>query len=68
MSNKSIKELRNLTKDELLSRERTITHDLFQNRMKKVTGQLEKQHVLWKARKDIARIKGLLAEKSTKAN
>ncbi len=61
MSNKSIKELRNLTKDELNVKLRGLESDWFQAKMKSVTGQLENTAQLWKLRKNISRVKMLLS-------
>lgn len=62
MSSKRYKELKNLSKDELVTKVREIEASLFQAKMKKVTGQLADTAVMWKARKDIARIKTLLSK------
>jgi len=60
MSNKSFKALKNLTHDELNTKERELQSDLFQARMKLRTGQLENVASIWKQRKDLARVKMLL--------
>jgi large subunit ribosomal protein L29 len=59
MSNKVIKNLRSLSKDELGAKVRKIETDLFDVRMKKVTGQLEDSAQLWRLRKELARVKTL---------
>lgn len=61
MSTKQFKELKNLSETELKTRLRETDTTLFKLRMQKVTGQLENTASLWKTRKDIARIKTLLA-------
>ena len=65
MSNKKIKELKNLSKDELNLKVRTIQADLFKARIQKQTGQLEDVNTLWRMRKEIARIKTLQTQLST---
>lgn len=65
MSTKRFKELKNLSKDELLAQIRKSEAEFFENRMKKVTGQLANSSLLWKTRKDIARMKMLLSSKAT---
>jgi large subunit ribosomal protein L29 len=62
MSNKIIKQLKNLSKDELVTKVRELEAGLFQARMKKVTGQLENTAILWKMRKDLARAKTLISQ------
>ncbi len=66
MATKQLKELKNLTNDELSTRIREVESQLFQTRMKQVTGQLTDTASLWKMRKQVARIKTLLT-KSGKA-
>lgn len=62
MGTKRFRELKNLSKDELTTKVREIEHDLFQTRIKKVTGQLEDTAMLWRQRKDLARMKMLLGQ------
>lgn len=62
MSNKKIKEFKNLTKDELVVKVREVQASLFEARMKQKTGQLEDINTLWKLRKDVARMKTLLTQ------
>ena len=57
MSKKRFKELSNLSGAELSVKIRELEAELFQSKMKKVTGQLANTASLWKVRKDIARIK-----------
>jgi large subunit ribosomal protein L29 len=59
VATKRFKELKNMTKDELLTKVRTLQAELFQARMKTVTGQLEDTSTVWKLRKDLARVKTL---------
>lgn len=58
---KTMKALKGLTKDELVRKERDLQKELFDARMKKTTGQLENTGMLWRLRKDIARVKMLAA-------
>lgn len=64
MSNKSIKQLRDLSVEELGSKERELRASLFQARMQKATGQLENTSSVWKMRKDLARVKMLQTQTS----
>jgi large subunit ribosomal protein L29 len=59
MSNKRIKELKSLSKDELSSKVNEIEKEIFHSRLKKVTGQLEDTSKIWRLRKDLARVKTL---------
>ena len=65
MSNKRIKEIRNLTKDELATKGRELSKALFDARMKHRTGQLEDTASMRRFRKDLARINGVLAQKQS---
>lgn len=67
MSNKRIKEIKNFTKDELVSKLRDAEAELFKLRMQKATGQLGDTATLWRHRKDFARMKMLLTQKSKQA-
>ncbi|MBI2712176.1 MAG: 50S ribosomal protein L29 [Bdellovibrio sp.] len=62
MATKRIRELRNLSKAELTTKIRESEDQLFQTRMKKVTGQLEDTAALWRLRKDLARMKMLVSQ------
>lgn len=66
MSNKRIKEIKNLTPDELKSKVRSFEHDLFDQRVKLATGQLANPSLIWKTRKDLARVKTILSQKGNK--
>ena len=59
MTTKRFKEMKNLSKDELLAKVRELEASLFQARMKRTTGQLENVASIWKLRKDLARAKTL---------
>jgi large subunit ribosomal protein L29 len=57
--NKAMKALKNLSANELLVKARELEKDLFDTRMKKVTGQLANSSMIWKLRKELARLKTL---------
>jgi large subunit ribosomal protein L29 len=57
------KDLRGNEPDELRLTLRKIEEDLFKNRMKKVTNQLENTMLIRRARRDIARINTVLGDK-----
>jgi large subunit ribosomal protein L29 len=59
VSNKRIKELKNLSQTELVAKVREVEAELFQVKMKKMTGQLSDSASLWRLRKDVARMKTL---------
>jgi large subunit ribosomal protein L29 len=56
-------ELRELGKDELASRERELTDQLFRMRIQKSMGQLENPTKIRGVRRDLARVKTLLNQK-----
>jgi large subunit ribosomal protein L29 len=60
VSSKRFKELKNLSKDELTTKVREIESELFQAKMKKTTGQLADSSMIWRLRKDVARLKTLM--------
>lgn len=62
MSTKRFKELKGLSNDELTTKIRESEAQLFQVRMKKVVGQLEDTAMIWRLRKDVARMKMLQAQ------
>jgi ribosomal protein L29 len=66
MSNKSIKSLKDLSKEELEKRARDAQSEIFKNRIKNKTGQLENKALIWKARKELARMKMLLGQMAQK--
>ena len=59
----SAKDLRGNEPDELARTRKKLEEDLFKNRMKRVTNQLENTMLLRQARRDIARVNTVLAEK-----
>lgn len=60
-------ELRELTEGELQGRLEQLREEQFNYRMQKATGQLGQPHLATVVRKNIARIKTLLAEKAAAA-
>ena len=56
------KELRDLSADELKEKERDLSHELFNLRFQKATGQLGNTAMLGKAKRDLARVKTVLKE------
>jgi large subunit ribosomal protein L29 len=58
-----IKELRDLTVDELRSKEREMAEQLFNLRLQKAIGQLEKPSRMREIRKDLARVLTVVNEK-----
>lgn len=63
-----IKEFKALSASELVVKAREIESELFQTRMKKVTGQLSDSATLWRMRKDLARVKTLQSQTKAKRN
>jgi ribosomal protein L29 len=71
VSNKRIRELRNLSKDELAAKLRESESAFFQAKLQRATGQLGDSASLWRLRKELARIKMLqglsaVTEKATR--
>lgn len=64
MATKKFQELKNLSGDELIGRARETESQLFQARMKLRTGQLEDTGTLWRLRKELARVKTLMTQKT----
>ena len=64
---KATNELRDLSADELRTRERDLDDQLFRLRIQKSMGQLEAAHKVKALRRDLARIKTVLREKETAA-
>jgi len=58
-----IKEVRDLSTDELQQKNRELVEELFKLRLRHASGQLESPAMLGRVRKDIARIKTVLVEK-----
>ena len=63
-----ISELRNLSKQELLEKEKELKQELFKLNQQRYTGNVSKPHQFSLVRKDIARVQTLLKPaKNTKA-
>jgi len=60
-------ELRELTVEELAQRERELKRKVFNLRFQHATGELDASAELKKARRDVARVKTLLVEKTQEA-
>jgi large subunit ribosomal protein L29 len=58
-----IKEIRDLSIDELQQKNRELVEELFRLRLRHRSGQLDSPAVLGHVRRDIARIKTVLVEK-----
>ena len=63
-----VKELRELSVDELSTRRRDLKQELLHLRVQKESGQIENPARIKEARRDIARIETLLNEKARKAS
>jgi large subunit ribosomal protein L29 len=57
-----ITELRALSKEELIAKERALKEELFKLNLQRYSGRVEKPHQFKLLRKDIARIETLLNE------
>jgi large subunit ribosomal protein L29 len=62
-----IKEIRELTPDELIARKRELREQVFHLRLQQASGQLEKPSELRTLRREIARIETVLTKKSEAA-
>jgi large subunit ribosomal protein L29 len=56
---KAMKALKNLSANELVVKTRELEKTLFDTNMKKVTGQLADSAMIWRLRKELARVKTL---------
>jgi large subunit ribosomal protein L29 len=56
---KAMKALKSLSANELVVKTRELEKNLFDTNMKKVTGQLADSAMIWRLRKDLARVKTL---------
>ncbi|MBU3958410.1 MAG: 50S ribosomal protein L29 [Candidatus Omnitrophica bacterium] len=57
------KELRNLSTEELVQKEKSIGEELFKLNLQRYGGRVEKPHMFFLFKKDIARIKHILNER-----
>jgi large subunit ribosomal protein L29 len=62
-----IKELRELSNDELVSRRQELRKEMFNLRMQQQTGALEKPSVIRFNRREVARIETILTDRANKA-
>ena len=60
--NVKAKELRDLSKEELIEKENDLNQELFNLKFQKATGQLGNSSMIGKTKKNLARIKGVLRE------
>ncbi|MFC1804634.1 50S ribosomal protein L29 [Candidatus Omnitrophota bacterium] len=60
-------ELRNLDREELLQKVKTLKEELFKLNVQRYTGSVSKPHMFSLIRKDIARIHTILNQKAGKA-
>ena len=67
MAIKRFADLKGLSKTELTSKARELEESLFRARMDRETRQLKDTAMIWRMRKDLARLKSLLTGKSIKA-
>ena len=65
MSAKHTSELRDKSVSELQTRERELTEQMFKLRFQRATGSMENPSKMRQVRREIARIKTLLKEKSS---
>lgn len=61
-----IEELRNLSQEELLQKEKSLRDELFKLNEQRYSGRVEKPHMFSLVKRDIARIQTILNEKSSK--
>jgi len=60
------RDLRNLSEEELKSKESSLYQELSKLNQQRYSGRVEKPHLFQQIRKDIARIKTILREKEIK--
>ena len=63
----NIKEIKELTKDELVARKRELRQESFHLRLQQQSGQLEKPSQIRAIRREVARVETVLTQKSKKA-
>lgn len=61
-------ELRNLSREELLQKEKSLQEELYKLNMQRYGGRVEKPHMFTLLKRDIRRIKTILNEKKEKTN
>ncbi len=62
-----IKDIRELSTEELENRKRELQHEQFNLRIQQKTGQLENPSLIKETRRDVARISTVLSERRIKA-
>lgn len=63
-----IQELRSLSREELIAKEKSLKEELYKLNMQRYAGRVEKPHQFASLRRDIARIKTLLNSEKEKSN
>lgn len=63
-----IQDLRILSREELLQKEKSLKEELFKLNMQRYSGNVEKPHLFSTIKRDIARIATILNEKKEKEN
>lgn len=61
-----IQELRGISKEELVSKEKGLKEELFKINAQRYSGRVDKPHMFSAIKKDIARIQTILSEKEAK--
>ena len=61
-----LEELRSLSKDELIQKERSLKEELFKLNLQRFSGRVEKPHLFSILKKDLARIQTLLGGQKNK--
>ena len=61
-----IQELRNLSREELIQKEKALREELFKLNEQRYSGRVEKPHMFSLVKRDIARIQTILNEKKEK--
>ncbi len=61
-------ELRSLSKEELLQKEKSLKGELYKLNMQRYGSRVEKPHMFFLIKRDIARIQTILNEKKEKIN
>ena len=56
------KELRDLSVEELKEKDKELSQELFNLRFQKATGQLGNTAMIWKTKKELARVKTIIRE------
>ncbi|MFH1354560.1 MAG: 50S ribosomal protein L29 [Candidatus Omnitrophota bacterium] len=62
----SIEKLKNLSKEELLVKQRSLKEELFKLNLQRYGGRVEKPHMFSIIKKDLARVKTFLREQELK--